>query len=103
MGHSAVAVDIGNSYIKAAALTDVQTPFDLQDTSVATFKPEGIGNAQWLDFLGSLPVETQWFLASVNQSSLDCVVRWLDSQTRPRKRTILNEQRKVRRTAHIIC
>ncbi len=92
MGQSVVAVDIGNSFIKAAVLTDVLTPLDLHDTPVATFKLEDIGNAQWLDFLGSCPVETQWFLASVNQSSLDCVVQWLDSQTIPIKRTILNHQ-----------
>ena len=71
MGQSVVAVDIGNSYIKAVVLTDVQTPLDLHDTPVVTFKPEDIGNDQWLDFLGSCTVETQWFLASVNQSSLD--------------------------------
>ncbi len=92
MGHSVVAVDIGNSFIKAAVLTDVQTPLDLQDTPVAKFELEDIGNTQWLDFLGSCPVETQWFLASVNQSSLDCVVQWLDDQTIPKKRTILNHQ-----------
>ena len=92
MGQSVVAVDIGNSYIKAAVLTDVQTPLDLHNTPVATFKPEDIGNVQWLDFLGSYTVETQWFLASVNQSSLDCVVQWLDSQAILPKKTILNHQ-----------
>lgn len=92
MVHSVVAVDIGNSYIKAAVLTEAQIPMGLHDTPVATFKPEDIGNAQWLDFLGGCPVETQWFLASVNQSSLDCVVQWLDSQTIPPQKTILNHQ-----------
>ena len=92
MDHSVVAVDIGNSFIKAAVLPNGLTPLDFHDVPVTTFKTEDIGNAQWLDLLGSGSVETQWFLASVNQSSLDCVVRWLDSQTRPRKRTILNHQ-----------
>jgi len=90
MGQSVVAVDIGNSYIKAVVLTDVQTPLDLHDTPVATFKPEDIGSDRWLDFVGSCTVETQWFLASVNQSSLDCVVQWLDSQAIRPNKTILN-------------
>jgi len=92
MGHRVVAVDIGNSFIKASVLTDVRTPLDFHDLAVATFKLEDIGNAQWLDFLGSCPVETEWFLASVNQSSLECVVQWLDNQTICKKRTILNHQ-----------
>ena len=92
MGQSVVAVDIGNSFIKAAVLTNVLSSLDLHDASVATFKTEDIGKAQWLDFLSSCPVETQWFLASVHQSSLDRVVRWLDSQAIPKKRTILNHQ-----------
>ena len=92
MSHSVVVVDIGNSFIKAAVLTDVLTPLALHDAPVVTFKLEDIGNPQWLDFLGSCSVETQWFLASVNQSSLACVVQWLDSQTIPKKRTILTHQ-----------
>ena len=92
MGHSVVAVDIGNSYIKVAVLRDVQSKLSLHDMPVTTFKPEDIGNAQWLDLLGSCPVETQWYLASVNQSSLDCVVQWLESQALPSKKTILNHQ-----------
>jgi type III pantothenate kinase len=92
MSHSVVAVDIGNSFIKAAVLTDALIPLDLHDASVATFKLEDIGKAQWLDFLGPCAVETQWFLASVNQSTLAGVVQWLDSQTIPKKRTILTHQ-----------
>ena len=92
MDHSVVAVDIGNSFIKAAVLPNGLTPLDFHDVPVTTFKIEDIGNAQWLDLLGSGSVETQWFLASVNQSSLACVVQWLDSQTIPKKRTILTHQ-----------
>jgi type III pantothenate kinase len=92
MGHCVVAIDIGNSFIKAAVIADGLNPLDFHNTPVATFKREDIGNTRWVDFLGSCPVETQWLLASVNQSSLNCVVQWLDSQAIRSKRTILNHQ-----------
>jgi type III pantothenate kinase len=92
MVHSIVAVDIGNSFIKLAVLTNAPTPLNIQDAQVVTFKVEDVGNSQWQALLESCPFETQWFLASVNQSSLDCVVQWLDRQTIPKKRTILNHQ-----------
>lgn len=92
MVHSIVAVDIGNSFIKLAVLTNAPTPLNIQDAQIATFKVEDVGNSQWQALLESCPFETQWFLASVNQSSLDCVVQWLDSQAIPLQKTILNHQ-----------
>ena len=55
MVHSIVAVDIGNSFIKLAVLTNAPTPLNIQDAQVATFKVEDVGNSQWQALLESCP------------------------------------------------
>ena len=47
MGHCVVAIDIGNSFIKADVIADGLNPLDFHNTPVATFKREDIGNTRW--------------------------------------------------------